>query len=192
MTSASARMSWSGTRFKRSSTSIRARSRALRSIAPDVVLECSSSDDDEVSLAQRETCADFPEVTVQLLDPSEWRLAAYGAFFRDENIIILEARSFLYAVRYAESCYPPRRLLIFSDHLALVLSVMRRIFASRFRAGFVLSFRWIPSELSFADKEAASRTVTMTRAKSLLQVLAQRSPRFSPARTCDQDCLSLS
>ena len=41
--------------FKRSSRSIRARSRALRSIAPDAVLECASSDEDEVSLARRES-----------------------------------------------------------------------------------------------------------------------------------------
>ena len=64
------------TRFKRSSRSIRARSRALRSIAPDVDLECSSSDEDEVSLAQRERGADFPEVSLQLLYPSEWKLVA--------------------------------------------------------------------------------------------------------------------
>ena len=38
------------TTFKTSSRSIRARSRALGSIAPDVVLECSSSDEDEMSL----------------------------------------------------------------------------------------------------------------------------------------------
>ena len=30
-------------------------------------------------------------------------LAAFGGFFREENIIILEARSILKAVRYAES-----------------------------------------------------------------------------------------
>ena len=45
------------TRFKRSSGSSCARSRALRSIAPDVDLECSSSDEDEVSLARRESRA---------------------------------------------------------------------------------------------------------------------------------------
>ena len=39
------------TRFKRSSRSIRARSRALRSIAPDVGSDCSSSDENEVPLA---------------------------------------------------------------------------------------------------------------------------------------------
>ena len=33
-----------------------------------------------------------------------------------------------------------------------LLSVMRRIFASGFRAGFVLSFRWIPPELNYSDK----------------------------------------
>ena len=31
---------------------------------------------------------------LQLLDPSEWKLVAYGGFIRDENIIVLEARSF--------------------------------------------------------------------------------------------------
>ena len=51
------------TRFKSSSRSIRARSRAFRSIAPGV-----GSDEGEVSLAHRESCADFPEVPLQLLD----------------------------------------------------------------------------------------------------------------------------
>ena len=45
------------TRFKTSSKTIRARTRALRSIAPEVSLECSSSDEDEVSLAQKESCS---------------------------------------------------------------------------------------------------------------------------------------
>ena len=36
----------------------------------------SCSDEDEVSLAQRESRADFPEVPLQLLDPSQWKLAA--------------------------------------------------------------------------------------------------------------------
>ena len=80
-------------RSKRSSTSIRARSRALRSIMPEAVLECTSSDEDVMSFARRESRADFPEVSVQLLDPSEWKLTAYGGFFREENIIVLEARS---------------------------------------------------------------------------------------------------
>ena len=64
------------TRFTRSSRSVRAWSRALRSIAPDVGLECSSSDENEGSLAGRECRADFPEVSLQLLNPSDghWRL----------------------------------------------------------------------------------------------------------------------
>ena len=132
------------TRFRSSSRSIGARSRALRSIAPDAALGGSSSDEDEVSLARRERLSDFPEVSLQLLDP-------YGGFFREGNIIILEARSILCGVRYPDSGYPPGRVLILSDNLALalalcisLLSVTRRIFASVFRAGFVLSFRWIP------------------------------------------------
>ena len=100
--------------------------RTLRSITPDVVLECSSPDEKEVSLARRKSRADFTEVSLQLLDPSEWRSAAYGRFFREQNIIVLEARFILYAVRYAESCRPPGCLLILSDNLALVLALSKR------------------------------------------------------------------
>ena len=64
---------------------------------------------------------DFPEVSLQILDPTERTLAAYGGFFREEYTIVVEARSILYAVRCAESNYPPGRLLILSDNLALVL-----------------------------------------------------------------------
>ena len=92
--------------------SIRARLRALRSIAPEAGLECPGSDEDVVSLAQRESCADFPELSLQLLNPSEWRLAACGGFCRHENITVLEACYILYAVRYAESSHSPGRLLI--------------------------------------------------------------------------------
>ena len=77
---------------------------------------------------------------------------ACGRFYREENIIILEARSILHAVQFAQSKYPLGRLQILSDKLALVLpfckgrsnnftlfSVVRHIFASGFRA--VLSYR---------------------------------------------------
>ena len=102
-------------RFKRSS-----RSRALRSIAPGVDLESSSSDENEVSLARRASLG-LPWG----VDLSERRLATYGGFCREENIIVFEARSVLYAVRYAESRYPLGRLLIFSDSLALVLALCK-------------------------------------------------------------------
>ena len=64
------------TRFKRSSRSIRSRSRAFRSIVPEAGLECPSSDEDVMSLRERErereSRADFPELLVHFLDPSEW------------------------------------------------------------------------------------------------------------------------
>ena len=163
------------TTLKRSCKSIRARSRALRSISPEVGLECSSSDEDEAR-ALKESRADFLQVSLQLLDPSEWTLAAYRAFFRDEGIIILEARSLLYAVRYVESCYPRGRLLILSVNLALVLSlckgrsniftllaVMRRIFASGFRVGCAF---------------IASLTVIMTWANLFFMFLLNAHHRF--------------
>ena len=98
------------TRFKRSSKSIRVKSRALRSIAPDVELDSSSSDENDVSIAKRENCADLPEVSLQLADSTEWTMAAYDGFCREENIRVLEARSILYAARYAESDYALGRL----------------------------------------------------------------------------------
>ena len=58
------------------SRSIGARSRALGSIAPDALSERSSSDENEVSLARNENCADFLKVSLKLSDPSKRTLAA--------------------------------------------------------------------------------------------------------------------
>ena len=95
------------------------------------------------------------------------------------------------------------RFLIFSDNLALVLalckgrskiltllSVMRRIFASGFRAGFVLSFGRIPSELNYSDKGSRFFHRDYDPSKSILGVFAQRFSRSSLAPTFDHDCLS--
>ena len=71
--------------------------------AADAALRDSSSDEGGVSLTRRESRADFLEASLQLGDPSEWKLAALGGYFREENTIILEARSILYDVRYAEN-----------------------------------------------------------------------------------------
>ena len=72
-----------------------------------------------------ESRADFPEVSLQLLDPSEWKLAAFGGFFRKENITIIEVLSILHAVRHAENRCPPVRFLIISDNLALLLALFK-------------------------------------------------------------------
>ena len=75
------------TRFQRSSTIVRARSRALKTVASKAVSECFCSSGDEVSLSQRESCADFPEVSLQLLDPSAWDLVAIRAFFLKKTFL---------------------------------------------------------------------------------------------------------
>ena len=74
------------TRFNRSSRSIWARSRALRYNAPGAGLGCSSSNEDVMSIARRECRADFPIVSLQLLDPLEWKLAVCGGFIRGEAV----------------------------------------------------------------------------------------------------------
>ena len=72
----------------------------------------------------------------------------------------------------------------------LCFSVMRRIFASGFRAGFVLSFRWIPSELHYFDQGSRFFVRDYDWSKSLLHVLAQGLTRTSPSRASDQSCSS--
>ena len=154
-----------------------------------------------MSLSRRESRADLSEVSLQLLDLSEWTLAAYGGFFREENIIVFGAPSILYVVRYAESNFSPGRLLTLSENLALVLalckgrskqftllSVMRRIFASGFRAEFVLSVRWVPSELNHSDEGSRLFDRDHDPSKSLLHVLAQRFTRTHMARINDKSC----
>ena len=86
-----------------------------------------------------------------------------------------------------QSSHPPGRLLILSDHLALVLalckgrsktftllSVLRRIFASGFREGFVSSLRWMPSELNYSDKPRVSRSWQAKLRESKASPLAER------------------
>ena len=105
---------------------------------------CTDASEKGFAFAVREGCRELPSEVgrvsertrfkrssrsiraLQLLDPTEWRLAAYGGFFREEHIVVLEARTILYAVRFAESSYPPVRLLILSDNLALVLALCKK------------------------------------------------------------------
>ena len=112
------------TRFPSSSRSIGARSRALRFIALVVDWKVQVRTRTRGRLHNR----NFAQTSLGCLcnlDPSKWRLAEYGGFFRDENIKVLEARSMLYAVRYAESCYPRGRFLILSDNFALALALCK-------------------------------------------------------------------
>ena len=159
------------TRFKRSSRSPRARCCAL--IAPDAVSECSSSEEEEVSVTRRERRADFLEVSLELLVPATWKLVAPGGFFEDENLLILEVRSLLYGVRYAENKFSPGRLLIRSGILALVLAPCKggsrqfilRCFPSRVESLQLVSVQGL-SHLTGGYRrswEAVSVTMIMTR-----------------------------
>ena len=85
-----------------------------------VGLECSGSDEDEVSLALKVSRADFPEVSFPR--NGTWRRTVL--LFREENMTIPEAHSISYAVRYAESCNL-LGLLILSDVLGLVLALYK-------------------------------------------------------------------
>ena len=67
---------------------------------------------------------------------------------------------------------------------------MRLIFASGFRTGFVPSFRWIPSELTFSDEGSCFFDRDCDPSKSLLHALAHRLTRSSPTWTCDRPSFS--
>ena len=67
---------------------------------------------------------------------------------------------------------------------------MRRIFASGFRAGFVLSFRWIPFELNSSDKGSRFFDSVLTRANDFFMFLHIASHGLDRHWACDHDCLS--
>ena len=92
----------------------------VRSVPSRQVSTWSSSDEAEVSF-QTSLCF----WTLQ-----KRKLAAYGAFFREENITVLEAGSILYAVRHAETRYWPGRLLILSLQRALKIVCIAFRYAS--------------------------------------------------------------
>ena len=88
----------------------------------------------------------FPEVSLQLLDPSDWTFVAYGGFFRDEKHHSSGSTFSLFnVVRYAESCHTLGRLLILSSSLALVLALCtgRSTFSHCFHS-CVVSLRLVP------------------------------------------------
>ena len=150
-------------------------------------------------LPEGKSRADFPEVSSQLLDRSEWKIGGVRWFLPRRKIIILEARSFLYAVHCRKSLSVGTRPDFFCDNLALVLalckgrskhfallSVMRRIFATGFRISLVVEVGTVG--VGYSDKGSRSCDCDYDSSKSLLHVLAQRLTRASPAQTCDLNC----
>ena len=106
-------------RFKRSSRSIRARSRALRSIVAEYGLECFGLGRGCDVACPESELRGLPvsiDATSRSLD---MEINGDGGFFCEEHMTVLEARSILYAVRCAENSSPPGRLLVFSGTGAL-------------------------------------------------------------------------
>ena len=127
-----------------------------------------------MSLARRESRADFPEEVGGV----RWFLSR-GKHHSSRSTFHPESCSMC---RESSSAGTPPDFCFFT-----LPSVMRRTFASGFRAGFVLSFRWMPLELNSSDKARRFFDHDYEPSKSLPHVLAQRLTRSSPARTCDQD-----
>ena len=100
---------------------------------------------------------------------SEWKLTAYGGSFREDNIIVLEARALLCAVRRAEIRYPPGRLLIFSDNHALFAALQMRsnIFLIAFSRALCLCV-WLPGRFCPVVQVDTVRVELSRQGKSLL------------------------
>ena len=138
------------TRFKRSSRSIRARSRGVPSrqmslwnVQVRTKMRCRLPDERGARTSLRCRCNFWIPRNKDFLH------AVVSSAVKTSKVF--EARSILHSVQCAESKYPPGHLLIVSDSLALVLapckgrskhvtlrSVMRRIFASWFPGRFYL------------------------------------------------------
>ena len=89
---------------------------------------------------------------VRFAPSREAGLEGSSGFFREENLVVLEAPSILCAVRYAESRHPPGRLLTLSDNSCAGVGALQRtlIFVQCFQScveslrlasGQVLSYR---------------------------------------------------
>ena len=79
--------------------------------------------------------------------PRNRKWEACGGFCREENIIVLEARFILFAVRHAEGSHPPGRLLILSDNLALVAGTQQWTFTHFFIASSHASYLCVWSQV---------------------------------------------
>ena len=73
-------------------------------------------------LFSKRKMATRPEVPKETLDPSVWRLVSARPWAYTENVIILEARTLLFAGRHTCGHAPPSRLLFLVDSVDLGLA----------------------------------------------------------------------
>ena len=145
------------------------------SIRKTVHLETFNDDDDDrLELLRHpraipsgfEIVKEFVEVPRDFLFLQRWSLVSSFKWIRDEGILILEARSALYAAR--DACVrvrEPSRILLLLDNFCLVLaldngrsshnftlnSILRKFFGLQVLYVHTFHFRWIPSELNSSD-----------------------------------------
>ena len=162
-------------RFRRHSSAVKARRHAIKGLGLlDVVDVGDESDEDDLELitdprtirGKRNQHADFEEVPSSVLDPSRWSMISSFRWNVREDILILEARSVLYAVRDAvQRVVAPSRIVFLVDNLGLAFalekgrssqnfvlnSIIRKTFVLQVISGHRFYFRWIPSEVNYSD-----------------------------------------
>ena len=125
-------------------------------------------------LFSKRKMATRPEVPKETLDPSIWRLGSARPWAYTENIMILEARTLLFAVRHAWEHSPRSRLLFLVDNGWCCVGC-----SPAFRTGCWLTFRWIPSEVNFADEDHGSSMRTTIHRSVCCLTLMPGSPNVS-------------
>ena len=138
----------------------------------------------------------FEEVPAELLHKSQWEPKSWGRWKRAENILILEARALLGAVRRVcgSKFGLGHRQLCLVDNLSLalcfercrsqnfkVLRVLRQACAYQLVCNTSVAVRWIPSELNSAD--GPSRADDPASSKNLSGVIPRSlGPGCRPSR----------
>jgi len=118
---------------------------------------------------------EFEEVPVSCLDPKKWKVVLNGQWkYKEEHIILKEARSLLLVVRRLSrsSKNRGRKHLVLVDNMALAFSagkgrscnhamlrLNQKIGALLLAANLAISVRWIPSELNVADAPSRGSNV---------------------------------
>lgn len=109
---------------------------------------------------------DFPEVPLEVVDPSQWKTSLMGKWRTGEHITLKEGRALVLCLRrlVRSSRHRNKRHVILVDNLGLALSISKgrakdfrmlriaqQVAALSFLGSFTLRLRWIPSERNVSD-----------------------------------------
>ena len=93
---------------------------------------------------------DFHETCAELLSVNACRLVDYDRFMRDEDILLLKARSALRAVQCACERHRECACTFLARHFGIGSVGLK--YGIAYRANCYFVFRWVPSEVNYSDR----------------------------------------